>query len=101
MFNAKTGRHDGVSSAYRMTLAPAFVVDPDKPMGIPVITGDLRRRKAYDDTRAAMVTTAEILVPQEVPPDSGEEAVGRGGLPIERRRGRVAANQTPDGEPKD
>lgn len=47
MFNAMTGRYDGASSAYRMKLAPAFVVDPDKPMDSPVITGDVpieRRR---------------------------------------------------------
>ena len=61
----------------------------------------MRRRKAFDDTRAAMVTATETLVPEEVPPGSGEEAVGGGGVPLERRRGRVAANQTPDGEPKD
>ncbi len=42
-FNSKTGRFDGVSSAYRMKLVPAFVVDPDKPMEIPVIAGDLGR----------------------------------------------------------
>ena len=62
---------------------------------------NLRRRKAYDDTRAARIKAMETLVPQEVPPGSGEEAVGRGGVPIERRRGRVVANQTLDGEPKD
>jgi hypothetical protein len=28
MFNAKTGRYDGISSAYRMKLVPVFVVDP-------------------------------------------------------------------------
>ena len=55
MFNAKTGRYDGVSTAYRMKLAQAFVVDPDKPMDIPVIVGDMRRRKAYDYTTAAMI----------------------------------------------
>ena len=87
MFNAKTGRYDGVSTAYRMKLAQAFVVDPDKPMDIPVIVGDMRRRKAYDYTTAAMIKATATLVPQEVPPGSGEETVGHGGVPIERRRG--------------
>jgi len=87
MFNAQTGRYDGISTAYRMKLAPAFVVDPDKPMEIPLISADQRRRKAYDDTTAAMIKATSTLVPQEVPPGSGEEAVGRGGVPIERRRG--------------
>lgn len=100
MFNAKTGRFDGVSSAYRLKLVTAFVVDPDKPMEIPVITGDLRRRKAYDDTRAAMIKATESLVPQEVPPGSGEEAVGRGGVPIERRRGGGRAVADPAGNDK-
>ncbi len=101
MFNAKTGRCDGVSSAYRMKLVPAFVVDPGKPMGIPVIAGDMRRRKAYDDTTAAMIKATESLVPQAVPPGSGEEAVGRGGVPIERRRGgRMVVNPTGDEKDK-
>ena len=100
MFNQKTGRYDGVSCAYRMKLVSAFVVDPDKPMNIPVITGDLRRRKAFDDTRAAMIKATETLIPQEVPPGSGEEAVGRGGVPIERRRGLAVANPPADDKAK-
>lgn len=87
MLNARTGRYDGVSSAYRLKLAQAFVVDPAQPMSIPIIAGDMRRRKAFDDTKAAMIKATETLIPQEVPPGSGEEAVGRGGVPIERRRG--------------
>jgi hypothetical protein len=101
MFNAKTGRYDGVSSAYRMKLVPAFVVDPDKPMEIPVIAGDMRRRKAYDDTTAAMIKATESLVPQAVPPGSGEEAVGRGGVPIERRRGGGSGGGVQTGNAKD
>ena len=88
MFNPKTGRYDGVSSVYHMKLAPAFVVDPDKPMGIPVIAGDMRRRKAYDDRSEAMIKATGTLAPQEVPPGSGEEAVGRGGVPIRAEAGR-------------
>jgi hypothetical protein len=84
MFNVKTGRYDGVSTAYRMKLVSAFVVDPDKPMGIPARDSDMRRRKAYDATMAAMMKGAETLVPQAVPPGSGEAAVGRGGVPLRR-----------------
>ena len=93
MFNAKTGRYDGISSAYRLKLVPVFVVDPDKPMGIPVRDGDMRRRKAFDDTAAAMIKAADTLVPQAVPPGSGELAavdgieIGPRGVPI-RGRGR-------------
>jgi hypothetical protein len=53
MFNAKTGRYDGISTAYRLKLVSAFVVDPDKPMGIPMRDGDMRRRKSFEATAAA------------------------------------------------
>ena len=91
MFNAKTGRYDGISSAYRLKLTPAFVVDPDKAMAIPVRDGGFRGRKGYDDTMAAMIKAAETLVPQEAPPGSGElrfvdgVAIGRGGVMIHGR----------------
>jgi hypothetical protein len=96
MFNAKTGRYDGISTAYRMKLVPVFVVDPDKPMGIPIRDADARRRKAFNDTTAAMIKAAETLIPQVVPPGSGEAAVGQGGVPLERgdRGRRVPITQT-------
>ena len=99
MFNPKTGRYDGISTAYRMKLTPAFVVDPDKAMAIPVRDGGPRGKKSYDDTRAAMIKAVDTLVPQEVPPGSGENAVGKGGVPLERIRGssfrRRAAESAP------
>src|SRR5438045_5323357 len=61
MFNPKTGRYDGISSAYRLKLAPVFVVDPDKPMGIPSRDSNTGRRRAFDDTAAAMIKAAETL----------------------------------------
>src|SRR5262249_24061973 len=96
IFNAKTGRYDGISSAYRMKLVPVFVVDPDKAMAIPNRESDQGRRKAFDDTSAAMIKAVNTLVPQEVPAGSGERAVGKGGVPIDRIRGsgRRAATQT-------
>ena len=69
MFNAKTGRYDGISTAYRMKLVPVFVVDPDKPMGIPDRESEAGRKKAFDDTAAAMIKAVDTLVPQEVPPE--------------------------------
>src|SRR5687768_6370057 len=99
MFNPTTGRYDGISTAYRMKLTPAFVVDPDKITAIPVRDGGPRGKKSYDDTRAAMIKAADTLVPQEVPPGSGENAVGKGGVPLERIRGssfrRRAAESAP------
>jgi hypothetical protein len=88
MFNPKTGRYDGISTAYRMKLAPAFVMDPDKPMAIPSRDSEGRGRKPFDDTAAAVIRAVETLVPQEVPPGSGEArpvdgiAIGVGGVPI-------------------
>jgi hypothetical protein len=96
MFNAKTGRYDGISTAYRMKLVPVFVMDPEKTMDIPLRDGDTRRRKAFDDTAAAMIKAVDTLVPQEVPRGSGENAVGRGGVPLERgdQGRRIRINQT-------
>jgi hypothetical protein len=98
MRNPETGRYDGVSSAYRMDLVPAFVVDPDKDMDHSVPDNERRRWDAYSDTSAAFIEATATLIPQDVPPNSGENAVGKGGVPIERRRG--GANQTAD-EPDD
>ena len=98
MLNPQTGRYDGVSSAYRMDLVPAFVVDADKPIDHSVPDNERRRWDAFSDTAAAMIKATETLVVQDVPPGSGENAVGRGGVPLQRRRG--PANQTVD-EPAD
>ena len=69
--------------------------------GSSLFPGDMRRRKAYDDTTAAMIKATATLVIQGVPPGSGEEAVGRGGVVIERRRGfRGAGNQVADEKDK-
>ena len=99
MFNAKTGRYDGISTAYRMKLVPVFVVDPDKPMGIPSRESDQGRKKSFDVTAAAMIKAVDTLVPQPIPPGSGEAAAARsGGVPIERVRGsevrRIPATRT-------
>src|SRR5919108_259580 len=68
MFNAKTGRYDGISTAYRMKLVPVFVVDPDKPMGIPSRESDQGRRRSFDATARAMIKAVDTLVPQPIPP---------------------------------
>jgi hypothetical protein len=48
-----------------------------------------------------MIKAAETLVPQDVPPGSGENAVGKGGVPIARGRGRVPATPTGNDPEKD
>jgi hypothetical protein len=94
MFNAKTGRYDGVSTAYRMKLTPAFVVDPDQPMDIPSRESEEGRKRAFDSTAAAMIKAVNTLVPQPVPPDSGELtpvdgiAIGPRGVPLRGQGGR-------------
>jgi hypothetical protein len=96
IYNAKTGRFDGISSAYRLKLVPVFVVDPDTPMDIPYRESEAGRRRAFDVTSAAMIKATDTLVPQEVPPGSGELAVGRGGVPLELIRGRAANRKATD-----
>src|SRR2546423_4439210 len=70
-------------------------------MGIPSRDSNTGRRRAFDDTAAAMIKAAETLVPQEVPPGSGENAVGKGGVSLGRgagRRGRLSSHPTRNGE---
>lgn len=101
MYNAKTGRYDGISSVYRMKLVSAFVVDPDKPMGIPSRESESRRRQAYDLTSAATRKAVKTLVVQPVPEGSGELAatdgieIGIGGVPIRGKGGRRAEGSGP------
>ena len=96
LYNAKTGRYDGISTAYRLKLAQAYVVDPATPMGIPpVAEGDKLRVVAYDQTYAAMAKGALTLVPQPVPHVSNEPCSIDGGQGGRRgQRGPGAAKGT-------
>src|SRR5262249_8407502 len=90
MFNPKTGRYDGISTAYGLKLVSAFVVAPAKAMGIPNRESDQGRRRSFDATAAAMIKAVDTLVPQPIPPGSGEAQAGRaGGIPLELVRGRA------------
>ncbi|HWU55123.1 MAG TPA: hypothetical protein VN175_06445 [Rhizomicrobium sp.] len=71
-YNEKTGSYDGISSVYRIKFASAFVVDPDKPMDIPILVGDLRRKKIFEAIKANTIKGAETRIPQDVPPGTGE-----------------------------
>jgi hypothetical protein len=75
-----------------MKLVPVFVVDPDKPMGIPDRNSDNRgQRSSFDVTAAAFVKAVDTLVPQEVPPGSRELTavdgveIGPGGVALPGR----------------
>jgi hypothetical protein len=72
MYNPQTGRNDGISTAYRLKLSAAFVVDPTRPMDIPILMGDLPRKHAFEAIRANMIKGAERRVPQDVPPGTTE-----------------------------
>jgi hypothetical protein len=72
MANPATGKYDGISSVYRVKLSSAYVVDPDKPMDIPILAGDLYRKKVFEAIKANTIKGVETRVPQDVPPGTGE-----------------------------
>jgi hypothetical protein len=74
MYNDQTGKYDGISAAYRLKLASAFVVDPDKPMDIPILVGDLKRKKIFEAIKANTIAGAATRIPQPVPAGTGEAA---------------------------
>jgi hypothetical protein len=76
-FNPATGKNDGISSVYRIRLSSAYVVDPDKPMDIPILAGDLYRKKVFETIKANTTRGAEPRVPQPVPPGTGERPRSR------------------------
>ena len=76
MLNPKTGQYDGISTAYRIKAAPAYVVDPDKPMDIPILAAEEKRRNAYKAISANTIKATTTRIPQPVPPGTTEAGVG-------------------------
>src|SRR3954471_20425265 len=76
MYNEKTGKFDGISSVYRIKMASAYVVDPDKPMDIPKLAGDEERMQAFLAIKDNTIKGAETRIPQAVPPGTSEAALG-------------------------
>ena len=76
MLNPKTGKYDGISSVYRIRMASAYVVDPDKPMEIPKLVRDEDNMQAFLAIKANTIKGIETRVPQLVPPGTTEAAVG-------------------------
>jgi hypothetical protein len=76
MLNPKTGKYDGISSVYRIKLASAYVVDPDKVMEIPKLALDEERMQAFLAIKANTIKSIETRIPQDVPPGTTEAAVG-------------------------
>ena len=72
MLNAKTGKYDGISTAYRIKMISAYVVDPDKPMDIPGLAREEERKEAFEAIKANTMRGVETRVPQPVPPGTSE-----------------------------
>jgi hypothetical protein len=75
MADPATGEKMGISTAYRLKAVPAFVIDPEKPVGIPLLPANVKPTKSFQGIRAAFIkatTTREI---QDVPPGTTEAAV--------------------------
>lgn len=75
MYDATTHQYLGISTAYRITAMPAYVVDPDKPMDIPILAAEAGRKAAFEAIRAATIKGITTLMPQDVPPGTSEAAV--------------------------
>jgi hypothetical protein len=75
MYNEKTRKYDGISTVYRIKMASAYVVDPDKPMEIPKLMGDEPRMQAFLAIKANTIKGIEPRIPQPVPPGTSEAAV--------------------------
>ena len=75
MYNEKTGKFDGISTAYRIKLTSAYVVDPDQPMGIPKLAADEWRLQAFQAIKTNTIKAVETKIPQAVPPGTSEAAV--------------------------
>jgi len=74
LYNEKTGTYDGISSVYRIRMSSAFVVDPDKPMDIPILAGDMWRKRVFEAIKANTIKSIATRIPQAVPPGTGEAA---------------------------
>jgi hypothetical protein len=74
MLNPKTGKYDGISTAYRIKMSSAFVVDPDKPMGIPKLVAEEGHKAAFEGIKQAVIKGADTRIPQPVPPGTTEAA---------------------------
>ena len=74
MRDAKTGQNMGISTAYRITAAAAYVVDAKRPAEITVLAPEEQRREAYLRMANNMkkATTTRIL--QDVTPGTSEGA---------------------------
>jgi hypothetical protein len=75
-------------------------------MEIPPRESEEGRRKSFEVTSATMVKAVDTLVPQEVPPESGElravdgVEIGRGGVALPGRGRGYGGNRAADDKAK-
>jgi len=77
MKDADTGRSLGISTAYRITATPAFVVDPAAPVGFNIQVPEEARKRAFQAVSDAVIKSTTTRIVQNVPPDTTEAAVPR------------------------
>ena len=70
----KTGEKTGISSTYRITAMPAYVVDSEKPVGIAVIQDDEPSKYSFIAIRDATIKSTKTKIVQDVPPGTTEGA---------------------------
>ena len=70
----KTGEKTGISSTYRITAMPAYVVDSEKPVGIAVIQDDEPSKHSFIAIRDATIKSTKTKIVQDVPPGTTEGA---------------------------
>ena len=74
MPDPKTGENMGISSTYRITAMPAYVVDSAKPVGVTIIQAEERRKRAFLAIREATIKSSKTKIVQGVPPGTSQGA---------------------------
>jgi len=77
MKDPATGRYLGISTAYRITATPAFVVDPATPVGFNIQAPEEARKRAFQAVSDAVIKSTTTRIVQDVPPGTTEAAVPR------------------------
>ena len=67
-----TGEKMGISSTYRITAKPAYVVDAQKPVGVTVVAAEEVRKEAFLAIRANTIKSTLTRTVQDVPPGTTE-----------------------------
>ena len=74
MRDSKTGQNMGISTAYRITAAAAYVVDASKPAEITALAPEEKRREAYLRIVNNMKKATTTRIVQDVTPGTSEGA---------------------------